>query len=55
MLVFFLFLCESIRSLETGVVDSYEQPYRLWEFNPGPLEDQLVPLTIEPSLQPLLL
>ena len=38
---------------KTGVTDHYEQPCGCWELNPGPLEEQCVPLTTEPSLQPL--
>jgi hypothetical protein len=30
----------------------YEPPCGCWALNSGPLEDQLVLLTIEPSLQP---
>lgn len=46
-------LYESIRSPETGVIDSYELPCRLWELNPGPLKEQLVLLTSEPCPSPL--
>jgi hypothetical protein len=37
---------EGIRS------DSCEPPYGCWELNSGPLEEQSVLLTTEPSLQP---
>jgi len=35
------------------ITDSCEPPYVCWELNSGPLEEQLVLLTTEPSLQPL--
>ena len=44
--------CEGIRSLGTGVSDSCELPCGCWELNLGPLKEQLVLLTAEPSLQP---
>jgi hypothetical protein len=37
--------------LELEVTDSCEPPCGCWELNPGPLEEQPVVLTIEPSLQ----
>ena len=43
---------EGIRSPRTGVTDSYELLCGCWELNPGPLEEQLVILTIELSLEP---
>ena len=36
-------------------IDGYEQPRGCWELNSGPLEEQLVLLTCEPSLQSLFL
>jgi hypothetical protein len=39
--------------LETGVRYSYEPPRRCLEPNLGPLQEQQVLLTAEPSLQPL--
>ena len=45
-------LCEGVRSPGTGVIDSCELSYGCWELNPGPLEEQPVFLTSEPSLQP---
>ena len=41
------------RSPGTGIRDSCELPCGCWELNPGPLEEQPVLLTAEPSLQPL--
>ena len=35
-----------------GVTDSCELPCGCWEVNPGPLEEQPVLLTTEPSLPP---
>ena len=34
----------------TGVTDGCELPHKFWDLNPGPLEEQLVLLTTEPSL-----
>lgn len=42
----------NIRSTGTGVIDHWEAPCGCWKWNSGPLEDQLVPWTAEPSLQP---
>ena len=36
-----------------GVTDVWELPCGCWELNPGPLKEQPVLLTAEPSLQPL--
>jgi hypothetical protein len=47
-----VYLCEGVRSPVTGVTDSCELPCGCWELSLGPLEDQPVPLTTEPSLQP---
>ena len=49
------YLCEGVRSPGTGVTDNCELPCGYWELNPGPLEEQAVLLTAEPSLQILLL
>ena len=43
-------LCKSVGYPETGVTDSCELSYGCWELNLGPLEEQLVLLTAEPSL-----
>ena len=53
VLVFFLYasLYEGIRSPGIGVTDSGELPCGCWELSPGPLEEQPVLLTTEPSLQ----
>ena len=50
-----VYLCECARSLRTGVADGGELPCGCWELNPGSLEEQLVLLTAEPSLQPHLI
>ena len=52
-LVFRLYvcLCDSVSS-GTRVTDSYELPCVFLELNLGPLEEQPVLLTTEPSLQP---
>ena len=36
-----------------ATADDSEPPCGCWELNPGPLEEQPVLLTAEPSLQPL--
>ena len=36
------------------ITDGCEPPCSCWELNPGPLEEQSVLLTTEPSLQPSL-
>jgi len=46
-------LCKGVRSPGTGVTDRCELPCGCWELNLGPLEEQLVFLTPEPSLQPI--
>lgn len=49
-------MCIGVRvsgPLGTGVTDSCELPCGYWELNPSPLEEQPVPLTTEPSFQPL--
>ena len=53
MFVFCLHVClhEVVRYPETGVTDSCELPCGYWELNLGPLKEQPVPLTTEPSLQ----
>ena len=43
---------EGVGSPGTGVTGSCELSCRCWELNSGPLEDQSVLLTVEPSLQP---
>ena len=52
-LVFCLHVCQckGVRHPETGVTDSYELPRGCWELNPGPLEEQSVLITTEPSPQ----
>lgn len=41
---------EGIVSPGTGIRDSWEPPCVRWESNPGPVEEQLMSLTTEPSL-----
>ena len=41
-----------IRSPGTRSTDGCEPPHGYWDSSPGPLEEQPVPLTTEPSLQP---
>ena len=43
---------EDIRSHGTEVKDNCQLPCGCWELNPGPLQEQPVLLTTEPSLQP---
>ena len=42
---------EGIEAPETTVTDDCEPPCGGWELNSGPLEEQSVLLTAEPSLQ----
>jgi len=37
------------------IIGGYEPPCGCWELNSGPLEEQTVLLTSEPSLQPLMI
>jgi hypothetical protein len=53
-----MYVCESYPSLVpkearrgTGVTDNCGPPCRSWELNQGPLEEQPVLLSAEPSLQ----
>ena len=43
--------CLGVQFPGTGVTDSCEMTYGCWELNLGPLEEQLVFLTVEPPLQ----
>ena len=45
---------EGIRFTETGVMNDCEPSSRYWEPNLGPLQEQLIFLTDELSLQPTL-
>jgi hypothetical protein len=45
-----VYLCEDVRSPETGVTGICKLPCRCWELNPGPLESQSVLLTTETSV-----
>ncbi|CAO2628536.1 E3 ubiquitin-protein ligase NEDD4, partial [Lemmus lemmus] len=51
--LFYVLWCEGVRSHGTAFLDSCELPCGCWELNSGPLEEQSVLLTAEPSLQPL--
>ena len=44
---------EQVCTLQRGcyITDGCESPRGCWEPNPGPLQDQQVPLTTEPTLQ----
>jgi hypothetical protein len=44
-----MYVC--VRVSDLGVTDSCELPCVCWDLNPRPLEEQLLPLTTEPSLQ----
>ena len=44
-------LCEGVWSPGTGITGSCELPHGCWKLNWGPLEEQPVTLTTEPSLQ----
>ena len=43
----------SVLSPENGVTDGHKAPFGWWGQNPGPLQEQPVPLTSEPSCQHL--
>ena len=49
--LFYVHWREGVRFPAAGSSDSCELPYGCWELNPGPLEEQHVLLTTEPSLQ----
>jgi hypothetical protein len=56
-LVFCLYtcLCEGVESSRTGITESWEfneLSCGCWKLNSDPLEEQLVLLTTDPSLQP---
>lgn len=44
---------KAVRFPGTGVTDRCELPRGFWKWNPGPPEEQPVPLHAKPSLQPL--
>jgi hypothetical protein len=58
--LFIHFMCVSILSLSSGtpeeglnpISDDCEPPCGCWELNSGPLEEQSLHLTTEPSFQP---
>lgn len=58
-IIYFHFMCIGvlpvwgIQSPGTGVTDQCELPCVCWKLDLGPVEEQLVFLTCEPSLQPL--
>jgi hypothetical protein len=56
LFIYFMHMGTPLLSLETpeeGIrLDGCEPPYGCWELNSGPLEEQSVLLTTEPSLQP---
>jgi hypothetical protein len=45
-----MYVC--VRASDLGVIDSCKLPYGHWELNLGPLEEQSMSITAEPSLQP---
>ena len=47
-----LLLSSSTPEEGTDLTDGCEPPCGCWDLNSGPLEEQLVLLTTEPSLQP---
>lgn len=54
MSVVYTYLAETrrLRSPKTGVPEDFEWPCECWEWNLDPLEEHLVLLTAEMSLQP---
>lgn len=49
----YLIAMEGVASAETGITDGHELSRACWEPNPGPQQEQQVPLTSGPSLQSL--
>jgi hypothetical protein len=47
----YVYLYDVVRSSGTEVIDSCELSHGCWRLNPGPLEEQPMLLTTEPSLQ----
>jgi hypothetical protein len=47
-----MFACRPEERLPDHIIDGYELPCGCWELNLEPLEEQLVFLIYEPSLQP---
>ena len=47
-----LLLTQQKKALDP-ITDGYELPFSCWELTSGPLEEETVLLTTEPSLQPL--
>jgi hypothetical protein len=43
---------EGIRFPRTRIIDGFELPYGCWELSLDPLDEQLMLLTTDPSLQP---
>ena len=43
---------EDVRSPGVKITDGCDLPYQCWELTPGPLEEQLLLLSTEPSLHP---
>ena len=52
-LIYFMYVSTLLLSSDTAdpITDGCEPPRGCWELNSGPLEEQLVLLTAEPSLQ----
>ena len=48
----FAYMCVCVRVSDLEVTDSCELSCGFWDLNLGPLEEQPVLLTTEPSLQP---
>lgn len=47
-----MYLCAGVRVPGAGIADRCELPGGSWELNHGPVEEQAVFSTAEPSLQP---
>ena len=50
-----MYICVHVQCPRNGVLDDCEPPCGWEELNPAPLEEHLVLLSAEPSLQPFLL
>ena len=53
-LIYFMYVSTLLLSSDTAdpITDGCEPPRGCWELNSGPLEEQLVLLTAEPSIPP---
>jgi hypothetical protein len=53
LIIYFMYLSTHQKRASDPITDGCEPPCGCWELNSGPLEEQSVVFTAEPSLQPL--